>query len=297
MLMQLIAKLEKAVADAGTNAAPDLVTLLASARRNRTVLLEEAPVLVAEALASSPEYARQRAGAVAAVDAAAERLNAMRARSDDEATPYAELAPLVGQLKELWAGLDRALAPLSRGEQDAIRGERAEPMTTAAKALTRNLFLRKMRDRGRGDWPAPEVLPGETAPERFASALAGGDYGQASTLLAPWLEEEWTAARLEEEMSRSVAEIVAGFDLPVGPPAGAWEVGSNPLDLAALKEDESEAIPEDVSEANFRGWWPVQILTEEEDGWLTDIGYLATLFVIAVELDGQERIGYLRFGE
>ncbi|HKV73611.1 MAG TPA: hypothetical protein VJN95_03765 [Gemmatimonadales bacterium] len=297
MLSQLIGRVEKAVADAGGTGDPELAVLLEAARRNRTALLDEAPSRIAEALASSPEYARHRAAAVAAVDAAALHLELLRTRSARADAKYAELAPMVGDLKEVWAGLDRALAPLSRQEQDSIRGPKLEAMGAAAREIAGNLFGRKMRDRAAGDWPAPEIPPGESAAERFAWALASRDFGTAGRLLAPWLAADWPAGRIEEEFTREVEASVAGFDLPAAPPPGAWEVGSNPLDLAGLREDLSEPVPAAINEDNYRGWWPIQILTEEEDGWLTDLAQLVSVYVIVVELGGRELIGYLRFGE
>ncbi|HTO73930.1 MAG TPA: hypothetical protein VMJ30_08925 [Gemmatimonadales bacterium] len=297
MLSQLIGKLETAVTGARRNADPQLEVMLEAARRNRTALLNEAPVRVAEALASSPEYTRQRAAAVAAVDAAALHLAVMRTRSASPDASYAELAPMVGELRELWGELDRALAPLSRREQESIRGPQSEAMGAVAREITRNLYERKMRDRASGAWPRPEIPPGESAAERFAWALASANYGTAARLLAPWLAAEWPPSRIEEEFARSVEEVVGGFDLPAAPPPGAWQVGSNPLDLAGLRDDLGEPIPEAVNEENFRGWWPIQILTDEEDGWLTDLAQLAAVSVIAVELGGRELIGYIRFGD
>lgn len=295
MLSQLVAKAEKAVADSGPAAAPALVTLLEAARRNRDAFLVEAPARVGEALASSPEYQQLRAAAFDAVNTAAAQLEAMRLRSDNPATPFRELQPLVERLKELWAGLDRALAPLSREQQEAIRRPLAERLSAAAKALTTNLYTRKAADRAAGAYPPPVINPGGTVPEQFAAALASGNYSAAATLLAPWLATAWPASRLKEEMERSAEEILAGFEIVTAPRPGGYDVGANPLELAELKDDGTEQLPDEITEQNFRGWWPTQILTEEEDAWLTDIGYLANYFVIVVEVDGKERIGYVRF--
>jgi hypothetical protein len=295
MLNPLVQKLERAVGDAGGSAPAELHLLLEAARQNRSALTEQAPALVAQALRSSPRHERIRAAAEEAVEGTVRRLESMRARSEQPSVPYRELAPMVERLKQIWAALDRALAPLSRQAQESIRRPLADEMTTAARALTRNLYLRKSEDRGRGAWPPPVINPGGTVPEQFAAALASGNYSAATTLLAPWLTAEWPAARLRESMEQAAEEIMTGFDLPVAPRPGGYDVGANPLELAELREDGMEIIPEDITEDNFRGWWPTQILMDEEDAWLTDIGSLASYFVLVVEVEGKQRIGYLRF--
>lgn len=48
---------------------------------------------------------------------------------------------------------------------------------------------------------------------------------------------------------------------------------------------------------SVRGWFPIQIQSEEEDSYLTDMDYLASLYAIAVATPDGERIGYLKFEE
>jgi hypothetical protein len=274
-----------------------LEALLESAKKNRWALLEQAPDLVTKALDSARAYDETKSEAAAAVARTAKKLEEMRDRSADESRSYRELQPLVEELKNVWAALDHALEPLSRQDQRAVREPQDARMREAAGALCRSLFDRKMRDRSNGSWPAPEIFePGDSAPERLAAALARGDFAAAHATFAPWVANEWTVERLQDEYNRTATEIAAGFDMPEPPLAGAWEVGSNPLSLEDLRSEDND-ISEEVTEENFLGWFPIQILTEEEDAYLTDLANLASLYAVAVNTPDGERIGFLKFEE
>jgi hypothetical protein len=293
----VILELESALSRGPFPERAQLEGLFDSARKNRKALVEDAPALVAKALGSVGAYDETKSEAAAAVARTAKRLEEMRDRSAEESRSYRELQPLVEELKKTWAALDHALEPLSRQDQRAVREPQEQRMRAAAGALCRNLFDRKMRDRANGAWPTPEILePGDSAPERFAAALARGDVAAAHATLAPWVADEWTVERLQEEYTRTAAEIAAGFDMPEPPPAGAWEVGSNPLTLEDLRSEDND-IAAEVTEKNFLGWFPIQILTEEEDGYLTDLANLASLYTVAVSTPDGERIGFLKFEE
>jgi hypothetical protein len=295
----VIRELESALTRGSFPERRQLEGLLESARRNRTALVEEAPALVDRALGSLGGYDATKSEAAAAVGRTAKRLEEMRARSEDTARVYRELQPMVAELQETWAALDRALAPLSRQDQRAAREPQDPRMREAATALCRNLFTRKMRDRAAGEWPAPAIAaPGDSAPERLAAALARGDYAAAHATLAPWLAAEWSVERLEQEITRSASEIAAGFAIPVRPPAGGFEVGSNPLSYDEIRDDRlGESISDEVTAENFLGWFPIRIQTEEEDEYLTDLAYLVSLYAIAVSTSEGERIGFLRLEE
>jgi len=274
-----------------------LEALFDSARKNRKALVEDAPALVAKVLGSTGGYDETRSEAAAAVARTAKKLEEMRERAADASRSYRELKPLVEELKQTWAALDHALEPLSRHDQRAVREPQDARLRNAAGALCRNLFDRKMRDRAAGAWPAPEIFaPGDSAPERLAAALARADFAAAYATLAPWVAREWTVERLREEYSRTAAEIAAGFDMAEPPPAGAWEVGSNPLTLQDLRDEDND-IADEVTEENFLGWYPIQILTEEEDAYLTDLANLASLYSVAVSTPDGDRVGFLKFGE
>ncbi len=293
----VILELENALSKGPFPERAQLEALFDSARKNRKALLEDAPALVAKALGSGGAYDATKSEAAAAVARTAKKLEEMRDRSADEARSYRELQPLVEELKKTWAALDHALEPLSRQDQRAVREPQDARMRDAAGALCRSLFDRKMRDRASGAWPAPEVFnPGDSAPERLAAGIARGDFAAAHATLAPWVAAEWTIERLQEEHTRTATEIAAGFDMTEPPPAGAWEVGSNPLTLGDLRDEDND-ISEAVTEENFLGWFPIQILTEEEDAYLTDLANLASLYAIAVSTPAGERIGFLKFGD
>lgn len=293
----VIQELESALSKDQFPERAQLEALLDSARKNRSMFLDQAPSLVTKALDSVGAHDETKSEAAAAVARTAKRLEEMRDRSADASRSYRELQPLVAELKNTWAALDHALEPLSRQDQRAVREPQDARMREAAGALCRNLFDRKMRDRANGAWPAPEIFePGDSAPERFAAALARGDFAAAYATLAPWVAEQWPAERLQEEYTRTATEIAAGFDMPEPPPAGAWEVGSNPLSLEGLRSEDND-IHDEVTEENFLGWFPIQILTEEEDAYLTDLANLASLYTVAVSTPDGERIGFLKFEE
>ncbi|HEY7683686.1 MAG TPA: hypothetical protein VH879_13660 [Gemmatimonadales bacterium] len=296
----VIAELKRARAGAAASPGREqLESLLQAAEQNRAALVDHAPAFVARALGSSDSHDALKAAAVAAVEATAFRLEQMLVRSQDESRSYRDLQPLVNELKETWAALDTALRPLSRQDQREVRGPQDRRMTGAATALCLNLFLRKMRDRQSGAWPMPEITPpGDSAPERFAAALARGDYAAAHTTLAPWLTTEWTVERLSQELRQSASEIAAGFDLEEAPPPGAYDVGSNPMSYAEVRNlGDAERVPEEITAENFLRWVPIQIQTEEEDGYLTNIEYVLSLYTVAVSFDGAERIGYVKLAE
>jgi hypothetical protein len=49
-----------------------------------------------------------------------------------------------------------------------------------------------------------------------------------------------------------------------------------------VREQRDEPVPAEVTAGNYKGWFVIQISTEEEDAYLTDIDYVANLYVIAV---------------
>ena len=295
----VIRELESALSAGDFPARKQLAGLLDSARQNRTALVDQAPALVARALASVGAYDATKSEAAAAVARTASTLEEMRDRSADQSRSYRELQPLIEELKETWAALDHALAPLSRQDQRAVREPQDPRMRAAATALCRNLFERKMRDRASGAWPAPEIPPpDDSAANRFAAALTRADYTAAHATLAPWLAREWTTARLEEEITRAAGDITAGFDIATAPPPGGYEVGENPLSLGELQDDAlAEGISADVTEENFAGWFSIQIQTDEEDAYLTDLASLVSLYAIVVRTPDGERIGFIKFEE
>jgi hypothetical protein len=60
---------------------------------------------------------------------------------------------------------------------------------------------------------------------------------------------------------------------------------------------DAERVPEEITAENFLRWVPIQIQTEEEDGYLTNIEYVLSLYTVAVSFDGAERIGYVKLAE
>jgi hypothetical protein len=295
----VVVELEAALA--GAEVSPErarLEALLQSARLNRTTLAERAPELVARALGATASYEDARATATAAVEHAARRLSQLREQSEDTSRSYGELQPLFAELQLVWQDLNRALAPLARADQRAVRGSQEDAMRAAATALCRNLFQCKMKDRARGVLPAPEITPpGDSAPEQLAAALARGDFVAAHATLAPFLANAWTAERLATELRQSARDVADASHLAEPPPAGGYQVSANPLDYVAVRALSNHVVPAEITAANYRGWFIIQIQTEAEDAGLTDIDYLANLYVVALGTPAGERIGYIAFGE
>lgn len=296
-LNAVIEELKAALSAGDAPERTQLEGLLESARKNRSVLLDQAPDLVTKALDSVRSYDETKSEAAAAVARTARKLEEMHHRSADESRSFRELQPLIEELRKAWAALDHDLAPLSRQDQRAVREPQDARMRAAAQALCHNLFERKQHDRAAASWPAPEIiLVDDSAPHRLAAAIARGNFTAAHATLAPWLTAEWTVTRLEAEFTRSAGAIAAGFDLSAPPPAGGYDVGENPCSLEALRED-TEGISAEVTYENFLGWFPIRIQTEEEDSYLTDLDYLASLYAIAVSTPDGDRIGFIKFEE
>lgn len=268
-----------------------------AARINRTMLVERAPALVAAALASAGGYQQMRAGATAAVEQTAERLEALRGQAADGSRSYRELQPLLAELQSTWQALHRSLSGLSRADQRAVQAPLEPRMLAAARALTRDLFLAKMRDRAAGTWPTPEIPgPGAAIAEQFAAALARGDVAGAHGLLAPWLARAWSVEHLAATLHRAAREIATEFELPEAPPVAGYQVDRSPLRYADLRSNAAaQPVPAEVTEPAYRGWFRVELQTEAEDAYLTDVDHLARLDLVIVDTPEGERIGHLAF--
>lgn len=299
----LIAALEQALAQetAGSSMHRRLSELLEAARHNRKELLERAPALVAQAIASAESYSAAVQRAEALVDATAKKIEAMARASQNSTKSFAELRPMIEELRRIWEQLEAGLAGLPRQEARRIRSTQEPRMKTAASTLCSNLMSSKMRARSSGLLPALGVTAKrDSVVDRFAIALLRGDYQTACALMATWLQKIWTAESLRQRVEEEYAAIAGDSGLPVAPPPGDYEAGSNPLgiaDLRRLRGSSRPLIPAEVTEENFLGWVPLSIMPEEEDSYLTNMGYLLSAYVIPVREAGEQRIGYLSLGE
>lgn len=298
----LITALEAAMAKEPAGPAKDrLQGLLEAARHNRSEWLERAPRLVAQAIASAKNVPAVTVDAEALLTATTTKLEKLAAESASDRKKFAELQPLIEQLRRTWADLDAGLASLPRQEAKLLRRAHQARMGAAASALCRNVMNAKMRDRASGLMPGPKIeLKADTLPDRFAVAILRADYTAACALMAPWLRETWTPDTLRKKVEEECASIASGFNMETPPPPADYEVGSSASKLADLRSSRhvtEPPIPPEVNEENFVAWIPVTIMPDEEDSYLTDIGTLLAPCLITVKEGGEERIGYLWFGE
>ena len=235
------------------------------------------------------------------VAATADKLEEMSAKSGAPGARFSDLRPMIKELGDTWASLDAALKNFPRPEAKRIRETQAARTQPAASALCRNLIQAKMRDVAAGVYQQPKIIAkADTIGDRFAIAILQKDYESARGLMAPWLKDRWTPEVLRQTVEEGCAEIGRGFEMDPPPPAADYEVGSNPLGIADLRDGSSvgeEPIPDEITEDNFIAWVPVTIMPDEEDTYLTDIGFLLAPYLITVKVNGEEKIGYLRFGE
>ena len=233
--------------------------------------------------------------------ATAQRLEEMAAKSAQPGARFAELQPMIKELEDIWARVDAALKEFPRPEAKRIRETQSARTGVAASALSKNLIAAKMRDGGSGLYQRPKIVAkADTIGDRFAVAIVKKDYEGACALMAPWLQERWTREVLQRTVEEGCAEIGRGFDMDTPPPAADYEVGSNPMGIADLRDEyfvQEEPIPDQITEENFIAWVPVTIIPDEEDTYLTNIGFLLAPYLITVKDNGMEKIGYLRFGE
>src|SRR3974390_1262353 len=80
-----------------------------------------------------------KAKAVETLEKCAGQLDAMAAQSDGSAKPFAQLEPLMADLKRLWATVDEALKPLARAEKAGLRAPFDARMRPPAQRLCGNL--------------------------------------------------------------------------------------------------------------------------------------------------------------
>lgn len=239
--------------------------------------------------------------AEALVPATAEKVEKMAALSADPKKSFLEMHPMIEELRRTWAALDAGLAALPRQEVKRVRAAQQPRMSAAAHALCMNLVTAKMRDRAAGIFPPPKIeLKADTLGDRFAVAILKADYVGACALMAPWLQNRWTDETLRLRVEEECAAIGKGFEMDPPPPPAEYEIGSNPMSIAELRDEyfvNEDPIPAEITEENFVAWVPVTITPDADDSWLTDIGYLLAPYLITVRDSGQEKIGYLRFGE
>jgi hypothetical protein len=305
VLDELSVALDGAVAKeaAGSAGHARLTGLATAARQNRTEL-GRAPELVQKVLSLAANLAPAVQGGEQAVEAAAKKLEALAAASAVGVKSFSELSPFIQQLQQVWRDLDAALKDLPRPEARRLRGAQHARMQAAAGRITANLLTAKQRDRAAGRLSSPEfTLHEDRVADRFAHAIVRGDYDGAAALLAPWMRAPWAPATLREKVEGEYANVAAQWADQLGGaqlPPGDYRVSNNPLGLKELRGIQSGSwgsIPAEITEENFGGWVLFNILTSEEDAYLTDLENLLSGYLIPVNTADGDRIGFLAFGE
>jgi hypothetical protein len=166
--------------------------------------------------------------------------------------------------------------------------------------------------------PTTAAAPAEMSDERkveklasdFAGALVEDDYDAAHALLAPWLQQQVTAAQLRSIIKKEFFADLAPVD---------FVVSGNDSTLAELREHYAEYhkndatrtlvtaesfgdwgppsihIADEITPANFRQWLSIDLTPELENEFGLD--FILRLWLIVVDIDGAMRIGHVEPGE
>ena len=110
-------------------------------------------------------------------------------------------------------------------------------------------------------------------------------------LLAPWLQVSSGVS----DIDRMITEAWEGLA-----PPRSWTIDQGAIDLGALRRPDgfgppTAALPEDITPANYRGWFCVQFQPDPVNPEGFNVCF--DLWLAAVEHDGAYRVGYLEAAE
>lgn len=130
--------------------------------------------------------------------------------------------------------------------------------------------------------------------QAFGDFIMASDYQSAAELLAPWLRESISEDELRSLVERQLDEIVTANDAEERPAPVAVTVDWNTSTLESLRSRDGgeRSIPEEVTEANYRGWLCTQIECEGDS-----FGGAFDIWMAVVEVDGALLIGYFNIEE
>lgn len=120
---------------------------------------------------------------------------------------------------------------------------------------------------------------------RFARSVIDQDFPSACACLAPWLEKDFSPARLK-------AILEPRYE---GMPAPAeFSVDGNSCTLADLEPTDfgapSQALPSEINDANYRKWMVIEFKPNPEEE--TGFDACLDLWMAVVEVGGAMKIGY-----
>ena len=161
---------------------------------------------------------------------------------------------------------------------------------------------------------APAAMSDERKVEKVAGDLARAliedDYDAAHALLAPWLQRQVTAAQLRAIIKKEFFAELAPVDFAMSGNDSTldelrehyteYHKGDTSRTLATAESfgdwgPPSIHIADEITAENFRQWFSIDLTPEEENEF--DLDFILRLWLIAVEIDGEMKIGHLEPGE
>ena len=130
----------------------------------------------------------------------------------------------------------------------------------------------------------------------LADAAMAQDWNAVHGLLAPWMRKALTPDSVRAFFENAYREILAGFDVEELHHPTEAELDGNSCTLADLREDpfrpDAPEIADEVTDENFRKWMHIQLMTSPEQQAELGMDYLASFWLIIVELREGLRVGY-----
>ena len=116
---------------------------------------------------------------------------------------------------------------------------------------------------------------------QLASALTGRDAETASGLFASWLsaDEAWSKVESVEAGTREEWD-----DVEIGA-ADGYEIDGNPMSASELR-DEGVALPAEIDDDNFKGWWCITVQADDGEWSLYDF------WLALITEKGSLKVGY-----
>ena len=117
--------------------------------------------------------------------------------------------------------------------------------------------------------------------KRLASALMGRDAHAMSGMFASWLQADEAQSQVESVEASTREEW---DDVDIGT-ADGYDIDGNPMTAAELR-DEGVALPAEIDDDNFHGWWCITVRADDGEWSLYDFWFAL------VSENGSVKIGY-----
>jgi hypothetical protein len=150
----------------------------------------------------------------------------------------------------------------------------------------------------------------------FATAVCAKNYQAAHQMLAPWLQQTLSQAKLQEMIEKEIREVCDAAEVAEMAYPDTWEIDGNSSTLESLRDPHSfistrnsgwlngegqgyssagdlvKPIADEVTTENFRKWMCIQFMPNEEARGDLDIDAFVDFWMALVEVGGQFKIGY-----